>query len=854
LTQPQTDGALEIDGALIGLGDGGPLEATATIVAHRRIEAIARANPHEIAVTTRDETLTYAELDARTDAVSRTLRSRGIGREKVVGICLPKRLDVLVAVLGVLKAGGAYLPLDLVQPLERRRYMIEDAGVSALITLDAWAADLNSGSGPVITPEDWAREPSGPVPPAEEVLLGDLAYIIYTSGSTGRPKGVMIEQRSLAAYVDWGISNFTHEELSGVLMATSFGFDMSIFEFMIPLAAGGRLVLVDNLFEIHDVHHRGVTLVNAVPSLMAAALAAGVELPPTVRTAVFCGEALSFEVSEAMHAHPGIERVMNTYGPTEDTVYSTFVEVPAGVRPTIGRPLPGTQAYVLDEQLNLVARGDPGELCLGGVGLARGYRRNDDLTRERFVPNPLGGMGSEFLYRTGDLARWEDDGSLQHLGRIDNQIKLRGVRIEPGDVEEAILRHPAVRQAVVMARERPAGRKWLVAYIVCDPGAEPEGSELRGMLRETVPKPMIPSVFVKLAEMPLNANGKLDRASLPEPLTKVLGSRPLTETEQALAEIWRELIPLEGLPGPDDDYFELGGDSLTAFEIFARIERQARREISPNVLLEASTLGALATFIDSGEKRGRLIKLHRDGALIPTVYVHSGAGGMLTLRMISEALGPEQPLFGIQAFVDRNVEEGDVRGVQETAVECLASLREAQPHGPYIIAGHSVGGHIAYEIAVRLEEAGETVLFLGLLDSSAPHTLRWPGRLMSRIHQLVGTGSEPRRQEAHKAAWQAVSRRLGAARDEGAAETEVWMRNLGALEKAYHPPTYAGRMVVYTTTGSAVFTGSATLGWERYVTGPIEARRVPGEHSSMLRFVAAPMDADIRQAQERGRT
>jgi thioesterase domain-containing protein/acyl carrier protein len=648
-------------------------------------------------------------------------------------------------------------------------------------------------------------------------------------------------------------------------MATSFGFDMSVFEFTIPLAAGGRIVLVDNLFELPDVAHEELTLVNAVPSLMAAALASGIELPESVHTAVFCGETLPFEVSEAVHRQPGITRLMNTYGPTEDTVYSTYVDVPPGVRPTIGRSFPGTQVYIVDEELNLVPRGEPGELCLSGVGLARGYRNREELTRDKFVPNPFEGSGSDRLYRTGDLARWEDDGVLQHLGRIDHQIKLRGVRIEPGDIEEALLSHGSIRQAVVVARERPAGGKWLVAYIVCEPGTDPEGRELREMLREKLPKPMVPSAFVKIAEMPLNANGKLDRAQLPEPLSIVPGSRPLSETERVIAELWRDLLSLEGLPGPDDDYFDLGGDSLTAFELFVRIEERLGRAMSPNVLLEASSLGSLAALIDSGVERGRLIQVHSQGARIPAVYVHSGAGGMLTLRKISAALGPDQPLYGIQAFNDDDIEAGDIDGVAPTAQECLDALRDAQPNGPYILAGHSIGGHIAFEMAMQLQAAGEQVLLLGLLDPPAPHTLRWPARLAARGLELTGMGSEPRRRGVHKAAFSAAVRTIRARAKGG--ETTVygeeyedgpsaWMRHLFAIERAYEPGRYAGRVITYTTADGARYTGSKTLGWHRYVDGSIEVRRIPGDHVSMLLepnidVLAAAVDADVRDAQRR---
>ncbi|MEA2432073.1 MAG: hypothetical protein QOI19_2546, partial [Thermoleophilaceae bacterium] len=447
----------------------------------------------------------------------------------------------------------------------------------------------------------------------------------------------------------------------------------------------------------------------------------------------------------------------------------------------------------------------------------------------------------------------------------DHQIKLHGVRIEPADIEEAILRHPGIRQAVVVAREKRGGGKWLVGYIVCDSGRQPDGRELREMLRASLPKPMIPSVFVPLDSLPLNANGKLDRAQLPEPLSSAVGAQALTESEQKIGQMWRDLLLLDGLPSPEDDYFELGGDSLRAFELFDRIETEFGRTLSPNVLLEASTLGSLAELIDSGAESGRLVKLHPDGTRIPTVYVHSGAGGMLTLRKFSAVLGSDQPLYGIQALIDREIEEGAIGGVPAVAAECLAALLKEQPHGPYVIAGHSIGGHIAYEMAVLLQRSGERVLMLGLLDPAGPHTLRWRGRAVARALDLTGLGSEPRRVGAARhvlaAAQRELSSRLGrnGGEDHSGGETDedstsVWMRNLRAIEERYHPPRYRGRVVAYTTAENTRYTGSSTLGWDRYVDGTLQVRRVPGDHVSMLLepnvdVVAAAMDADIRDAQ-----
>jgi amino acid adenylation domain-containing protein len=848
---------------LTALGDGGPLPPEAETLAHRRLERFAQTEPGRTAIVSRDGTLSYGELNARADAVAWRLHELGVGREDVVGISLPRRLDALIAIYGVWKAGAAWLPLDAGQPLPRRRFMLDDAKARALITAPAWRDELAARSTRVLTWED-----DGPTEAPGGALLGpgldDLAYVIYTSGSTGKPKGVMIEQRSLGAFVHWGVSTFGADELARVFAATSFSFDMSLFELTVPFAAGGTLILADSFFEIAAAAEHEPTMVNTVPSLMAAALH-DTTLPASVGTAVFCGETLPPEVAEKVHAQPGVVRVVNAYGPTEDTVYSTAGEVPAGERPTCGRPFPGTQAYLLDPDLKLVPPGEPGEICLAGAGLARGYVGRDDLTRERFAEWPLGPDGPARVYRTGDLGRWEPDGSLQHLGRLDHQIKLRGVRIEPGEIEDALVRHPDVRQAVAVARDRPAGGRWLVAYFTCRPGARPDTRALRATLRETLPEPMVPSAFVQLDEMPLNPNGKLDRARLPEPSTAVADDSGLEGDELALAELWREVLQLDGLPGPDDDFFELGGDSLLAFKLFDRIAGRFGRELPPSLLVQASTLHLLASSMVAAEiVEGRMVvELHTDGSRIPCFYVHSGAGGILTLRKFANAFGPEQPVYGIQAFRDEDTEEGHILSIEPTAAECVAIVRERQPRGPYIVAGHSIGGHIAYEVACRLEADGEEVLYLGLLDPAAPHTLKWRGRIAARLRELTGAGPEPRRDSALRAAASKVRRRLrGKLQTAAGAETandpdrpSQWMKNLAAMEKRYAPPSFKGTTTIYRTVEMARYTGTATLGWDRYVRGPIGIRRVPGGHVSLLlepnvHVVAEEMAADIRTAQQ----
>src|SRR3954451_13542910 len=448
-----------------------------------RFEHYARLSPERTAIVCGTEHVSYGELDERATRLARALRARGVETESVVGICLPRVPGFVVAMLGILKAGAAYLPLDPNYPEDRRQYMIDDSG--AKIVIDGSGLE---DSGDEVT--------SWPEPQPH-----DLAYVMYTSGSTGRPKDVMIERRSLHAYVEWGLADYEPDELESVLASTSFNFDISIFELMVPLAAGGRMVLVDNLMALRDPEVASVTLVNTVPSLIAA-LMKDAQLPPSVRTVINCGEPLPGETADAEHDQPGVTRVVNAYGPTEDTIYSTACDVPRGGPVLIGTSLPGKHAYVLDEQLQPVEPGMPGELYLGGVGVARGYRGREDLTRERFIPHPLPNPECDRLYKTGDVASFEPDGSLRPLGRADDQIKIRGVRMEPGEIESALMRHEAIDRAVVTKRENVWGHDHLlVAYLM---GREiPASGALREPLRSYLPEPMIPSAFVQVSELPL---------------------------------------------------------------------------------------------------------------------------------------------------------------------------------------------------------------------------------------------------------------------------------------------------------------------------------------------------------------
>ena len=575
--------------------------------------AQAARTPEAVALIGRGERLTYRELDARADRLARRLQ--GIDPEALVGILSRRTPDMVAGMLGILAAGGAYLPLDPAYPAERLAFLLADSGARVVLAEAHGAAALpSSWEGTVILleePEDQpGKAPPLPCPPDQ------LAYVIYTSGSTGVPKGVGISHGSAAARVAWGAAAYGPERLRGVLAATSICFDLSVFEIFVPLAAGGTVVLAADALELADLPAAAeVTLVNTVPSALAALLRSD-GLPASVRTINLAGEPLRRELVSRAYGQPGVEEVWNLYGPSEDTTYSTGVLVPrAGGEPSVGRPLPGDTVYVLDPRQRPIPAGVPGELWLGGAGLARGYLGRPHLTADRFRPDPFGGAPGGRLYRTGDLGRFQPDGAIELLGRLDHQVKVRGFRIEPGEIEAALARHPAVAEAVVAARG--AGeRAHLVAWVEVA-GAAPQ--ELRAWLGERLPAHLVPGVWVLLDRLPRTPNGKIDRAALPAPEAAAEGEReplaPRTLAEELIAGIWADLLGA-GWIGVHDDFFALGGHSLLAVQVVARLRETLGVELPLAALFEAPTVAGLADRLATpAEAPPPLVSVPRSGAL-----------------------------------------------------------------------------------------------------------------------------------------------------------------------------------------------------------------------------------------------
>jgi amino acid adenylation domain-containing protein len=559
---------------------------------HEGFEWQAERTPEAVALIDREQRLTYRELRARAAALADHLRGMGVGPETVVGVRLPRTADLVVGLLGVLESGAAYLPLDPAYPEERIEFMVADARAALVIQ----SATLPS------PPDPLSRHPS---PPPRERGRGDsLAYLIYTSGSTGRPKGVAIGHAAALRLIAWASRAFSLDELRGVLAATSVSFDLSVFEIFVPLSLGGTVILAENALALPDLPARDeVTLINTVPSAIAALLEIG-PLPASVRTVNLAGEPLRRSLAEKVLA-TGV-RLWDLYGPSEDTTYSTGSVVVAGdpFEPLIGAPVAGSRGYVVDRFLRPLPLGIAGELCLGGGALARGYLGRPELTAEKFIPDPFSGTPGARVYRTGDLVKRRFDGVLDYLGRIDHQVKIRGFRIELGEIEAALLAVSWVRETVVVARDGA-----LAAYVALtdEPPARPEEA-LRESLRQRLPAVFVPAVFMVLDVLPRTPNGKVDRKALPEPRSVVAeaGSRPRGPIEEMLAAIWAGVL---GLPdperiGPDDSFFMLGGHSLIATRVMARIRESFGVGLPLRDLFDAPTLAGLARRIEQARGAG----------------------------------------------------------------------------------------------------------------------------------------------------------------------------------------------------------------------------------------------------------
>ncbi|WP_416768984.1 amino acid adenylation domain-containing protein [Pseudomonas sp. RHF3.3-3] len=590
---------------LVGFNDTA-LEYPQAQTIHGLFEAQVASTPDALAVVHGERRLSYRELNEKANRLAHALRKQGVQPDSRVGICVERGAEMVVGLLAILKAGGAYVPLDPAYPAERIAYMLQDSAPAVVLAQNATQNLLTGVSVPVINLDQrtWQNE-SVQNPQVPDLTSAHLAYLIYTSGSTGLPKGVMIEHRNTVNFLTWAHGAFDNGALDKTLFSTSLNFDLAVYECFAPLTSGGSIEVVKNVLELQHGEH-DIGLINTVPSALKALLEVD-GLPASVHTVNVAGEALKRSLVESLFEKTTVQRLCNLYGPSETTTYSSWVAMDReeGFAPHIGKPVGNTQFYLLDEQQQPVPLGVPGEIYIGGAGVARGYLNRDDLTAERFLRDPFSQDASARMYRTGDLGRYLPDGNIEYLGRNDDQVKIRGFRIELGEIEARLARHADVREAVVMAREDVPGETRLVAYFTpAGTGLVSDSGNLRTYLRGLLPDYMLPAAYVQLERLPLTPNGKLDRKALPTPDSSAYASRvyeaPVGEVEIKLAALWEDLLQVERV-GRHDHFFELGGHSLLAVSLIERM-RQADLEADVRVLFGQPTLAQVAASVGTTQQ------------------------------------------------------------------------------------------------------------------------------------------------------------------------------------------------------------------------------------------------------------
>ncbi|MEW5928296.1 MAG: amino acid adenylation domain-containing protein, partial [Gemmatimonadota bacterium] len=842
------------------------------------VEQAART-PDAVAIVSHGEALTYAGLERRAERLARLLRREGAGPERVVGIFVEHSADAVVALLATLRAGGCCLLLDPEHPRARVASLLEDAGVGLVVAQPHLRGRLPAGSAElrVVEPDGEGAAGEEEPRPLPRVAPESAAYLVYTSGSTGRPKGVLVPHTAAATHLREIGRAYGLTPADRVLVFAAQSFDPFLEQSLAPLLAGASVSLRDPVVWTpaefaEQVGSRGVTVANVAPAYWAQLVrerpAVGA-LKQALRLMVVGGEALAPAAVRAWEeGGEGGARLLNAYGPTEAVVTATVYEATAGGGGSwggsvpIGRAVGGHVAYVLDARGEPVPVGAPGELHLGGPALARGYLGRPDLTAERFVPHPFSGEEGARLYRTGDRARWLATGELEYLGRMDVQVKVRGIRIEPGEIEAVLLEHPGVGEAVVAVREDVPGDRRLAAYVVPREGAELSAAELRASLGERLPEYLVPSAFVVLEQLPLTPGGKVDRRALPRPQSTALEraqayEAPRDGLEETITALFEEVLGVTGV-GLHDNFFELGGQSLLAVQIMSKLKKATGVRLPVAALFKAPTVERLA-----GEVRGGgggemplLFPLRFKGSRPPLFLVHPGGGNLIGYSGLVKQLHEDQPVYGLRS---RGLEQGEKPNwtFEEMARDYLASIREVRPSGPYRLGGWSMGGVIAFEMARQLEAAGEEVESLVLIDSQVPwlnkRKTSTPGseRIVQAFAQDLGLPAgllpAPGPEDRESGELEYLRRMLEKARAKGMLPKDldlarmqhlygIFRINLVALLE-YRPESYGGHITLLRARKRRLMDrlfGKRAYGWERVVRGGIEVRTVPGTHSSML--------------------
>jgi amino acid adenylation domain-containing protein len=852
---------------------------------HQIFEHEAEQRPDAIAVEFGEENVSYRELNRRANSLALRLRGEGVGAEVFVGVMLERSVELIAALLGVARAGGVYVPINLTDPPQRIRFILEDAGIKVLVTSREIAAGLaESDLTMVYVDADDDRQATIEEPeeqPLSNVTPDNLAYLMYTSGSTGTPKGVGITHRNIVGLVKAAnFANLTSDEI--LMQVAPVSFDASTFEIWGCLLNGARLMVfppqLPSLSELGEfINRTQVTTLFLTTGLFHQFVDTNVRSIGAVRQLLTGGDALSPALLKKGLEQIDDCQIVNCYGPTESTVMACCYQVerdrPAATAVPIGRPVSNTRLYIINA-MQPAGVGERGELFIGGGGLGRGYHNRPDLTADRFLPDPYGPQPGGRLYRTGDAARHLNDGLIQFLGRVDDQVKINGFRIEPREIEAVLSNHPTLTAALVLAREDTPGEKFLVAYVVANSEAGPSNDELRGYLKERLPEYMVPSVYVTLEAMPLTPHGKIDRAALPAPQVSLSRSgreyvAPRNDLQQQLVDIWEELLKLHPI-GVMDNFFELGGHSLQMLMLVARVEERLGKRVPMADLFNDPTVEHLSELIGHGKEslfQSLVLPLRTEGTNPVLFSPHAGGGHVWCYKDLVQYLGDDQPVYGVRP---REPETGLVYHTQIVAMasDYVEAIRGLQPVGPYWLSGWSMGGIIAFEMARQLEQQGEQIAMLALIDAAAPDAeeseFNWVILLsifaldLGLTYESLNAATEQKAAASQMAqlrrVWVAASR-AGLVPSE---MTLVEFRKLfdtfkihANTMRRYQPGEFQGRITLFAAEEPVKpvmlsqdpkyiewtqnIAGDPLKGWGTLAIGGVDRHVVPGDHFSMIR-------------------
>ncbi|MEO1521594.1 MAG: amino acid adenylation domain-containing protein, partial [Cyanobacteria bacterium J06633_2] len=720
---------------------------------HQLFEGQVNCRPEAVAAMFGEQQITYQDLNQRANKLAHYLRSLGVGPDVLVGICVERSIEMIIGLLGILKAGGAYVPLDPTYPSERIAFMLKDAHVSVVLSQQSLSQSLCQYPAKIIELDGDCEqvENNSSANPESITTADNLAYVIYTSGSTGTPKGVTVPHRAVNRLV-CNTNYITIQSSDRIAQASNASFDAATFEIWGALLHGAQLVgitkdvlLSPQQLEI-QLSQQAITILFITTALFNQFASSSPQVFSSLRYLLFGGEAVDPKWVKVVLEHGKPENLLHVYGPTENTTFSSYYPVEAvsddATTVPIGYPIANSQAYLLDKHLQLVPVGIPGELFLGGDGLAQGYLNRSELTSERFIPNPFSDDPEARLYKTGDLARYLPDGQIEFLGRIDYQVKIRGFRIELGEVEAALGKHPDVKDVLVVVCEKQPGDKRLIAYLTMH-NSESSTSDLSSFMKEQLPDYMIPSAFVVLETFPLTPNGKVNRWSLPEPSWQPSNQNeehivvPRTVTEEMLAQIWSDILNLELLSSTRTQidihasFFEMGGHSLALARLVAQIQSIFQIELPLQALFQESSIAGLAKAIEAErrnqqsessattEKWSFLVPMQKSGDQ-PPMFLMAGSDGsdfqLATLAKLIYHLGVDRPVYGLrsQAFTGKHKPHSSLKAM---AADYVKEICAVYPEGPYLLVGDCIGGILAFEVAQQLKSQGKEVARLVLLDA-----------------------------------------------------------------------------------------------------------------------------------------